>query len=489
MFLEGTIPNSESPTGEVAVSRVDSNTDARDRQLHLGKTRHIHFVGIGGIGMSGIAEVLINLGGYVVSGSDLKFSPVTERLVSLGANVYEGHASANIAGADVVVISSAVKADNPEVIEARRCQIPVIPRAEMLAELMRLKYGIAVAGTHGKTTTTSMVATVMQHAGFDPTVIVGGKLNTLGSNARLGTGNLLVAEADESDGSFLMLSPIMAIVTNIDREHLDHFTGGIDEIRDCFVNFVNRVPFYGGVVLCLDNPNVQTILPRVTRRTITYGIDAQADVTARNVNLNQAFGSEFTVFYNGKELGRMNLKVPGLHNVYNALAALAVALELDVSFDVAASALAEFRGADRRFQFKGEKAGVTVVDDYGHHPTEILATLAAAKTSGKRVVVLFQPHRYTRTLHLKDEFARSFYGADVVLLTDIYAASEPAIEGVTAANLVEAIKMYGHRNAHYVGSLDDATRRLKEVVQPGDLVLTLGAGTVWRCGEELLKQL
>ncbi|HZS44425.1 MAG TPA: UDP-N-acetylmuramate--L-alanine ligase [Blastocatellia bacterium] len=488
MLLDSTVQSLNEGDDEVPVSNTDpSKTPRRSRQL--GKTRHIHFVGIGGIGMSGIAEVLLNLGGYVVSGSDLKFSPVTERLVSLGAKVFEGHAAENIRGADVVVISSAVRADNPEVLEASRLQIPVIPRAEMLAELMRLKYGIAIAGTHGKTTTTSMVATVMQHSGFDPTIIVGGKLNMLGSNAKLGAGDLLVAEADESDGSFLMLSPILAVVTNIDREHLDHFKGGIEEIRQCFTAFVNRVPFYGGAILCLDDPNVQQILPDVTRRTITYAINAQADVTARQITMDQSFGSEFVVYHKYNEFGRMKLKVPGLHNVYNSLAALAVAFEFDIPFGMAAAALSEFRGADRRFQFKGEKNGITVVDDYGHHPTEVQATLAAAKTSGRRVVVMFQPHRYTRTQHLKDEFARSFYGADVVLVTDIYAASETPIQGVTSGDLVNAIKKYGHRNVSYAGSLDEATSRLKEVVQSGDLVLTLGAGNVWRCGEELLKLL
>jgi len=436
--------------------------------------------------MSGIAEVLLNLGGYVVSGSDLKLSPVTQHLEELGARIYEGHAAENVRGADVVVISSAVRQDNPEVVMAQQMQIPVIPRAEMLAELMRLKYGIAVAGAHGKTTTTSMIATVMSHAGFDPTIVVGGKLNTLGSNAKLGSGDYMVAEADESDGSFLMLSPIIAVVTNIDREHLDYFSGDLEQICDCFARFVNRVPFYGTAVLGLDDPNVQSIIPRVTRRIMTFGMNAQADVTTWNPVFNTSFGSEFDVRYRGQELGRMRLLVPGMHNVYNALATVAVGIDLDVEFKVIAEALDDFRGADRRFQIKGEKRGIIVVDDYGHHPTEIRATLSAAKTSGRRVVVLFQPHRYTRTAFLRDEFARSFYSADVVLLIDIYAASEDPIEGVSSESLAEAIKSFGHKNVSYIGGLEGAAERLKEVAQSGDLVITLGAGNVWRAGEELL---
>lgn len=455
----------------------------------MGKTRHIHFAGIGGIGMSGIAEVLLNLGGYVVSGSDLKLTAVTDRLAKLGATIVEGHDAANIAAADVVVISSAVKPDNPEVVAAKLRQIPVIPRAEMLAELMRLKYGIAIAGSHGKTTTTSMVASILAHAQFDPTVVVGGKLNIYGSNAKLGSGDFMVAEADESDGSFLMLSPILCVVTNIDREHLDHFTGGIEEIRDYFARFVNRVPFYGAAVLCLDDPNVQAILPRLTRRITTYGMNVQADLTATFIEFQSIYGAEFTVRDRERELGRIKLQVPGLHNVYNALAAIGIARELDIPFEECQAGLHAFAGAERRFQIRGEHDGILVVDDYGHHPVEIQATLAAAKASARRLVVLFQPHRYSRTMHLLDDFARSFNDADVVLLTNIYAASEEAIPGVTAESLAQRLKQFGHRNANYAGALDESVQQLLSVVEPGDLVLTLGAGSVWRAGEELLARL
>jgi UDP-N-acetylmuramate--alanine ligase len=457
------------------------------------KYQHIHFVGIGGIGMSGIAEVLVNLG-YRVSGSDAKLSPITERLQGLGASVFAGHDASHIDGAQVVVISTAVRADNPEVVEAVRRQIPVIPRAEMLAELMRLKYGLAIAGSHGKTTTTSMVATVLDRAGFDPTVVVGGRLNTIGSNAKLGRGDFMVVEADESDKSFLKLSPTIAVVTNIDLEHLD-FYAGIEEIRSCFVQFVNKVPFYGSVIICLDDPNVQMIIPQITRRVITYGMRAQAEISASGVQvLRASFGSSFTVRYQGEELGRVRLNVPGEHNVCNALAAIAVGLDLEVDFNLIAEGLEAFRGAERRFQIKGlirgddgsEQNGVLVIDDYGHHPTEIRATLAAAKTSGRRLVVLFQPHRYTRTAALRAEFARSFYDADVVLLSDIYAASEDPIEGVTAQSLAEEIEKFGHRNVRYIGGVERGKQALSATAQPGDLVLTLGAGNVWRAGEEFL---
>jgi UDP-N-acetylmuramate--alanine ligase len=441
--------------------------------------------------MSGIAEVLLSLGeSFRVTGSDLKRSTITDRLESMGASVWEGHREENITGADVVVCSSAVRDDNPEVMAARHSKIPVIPRAEMLAELMRLyRHGIAVAGTHGKTTTTSMVAHLMTSAEFDPAVVVGGRVASLGSNARLGRGEYIVVEADESDGSLLLLTPTIAVVTNIDSDHLDFFSGGIEQIKHCFATFANRVPFYGTVVLCLDDQNVQAIIPDLTRRTISYGLAAQADVSAWNIQSDSRFGSEFTVRAFGKEAGRVSLKVPGLHNVYNALAAIAVGLDLSIGFDQIAASLQEFRGAERRFQVKGEKAGVMVVDDYGHHPTEIKATLAAARTSGRRVVTLFQPHRYSRTSHLLDEFARSFYGADVLLVTDIYAASEDPIEGVTSRALAELIERFGHRHVEYIGPLSGAAARLGEIVQPGDLVLTLGAGNVYQAGDELLKNL
>ncbi|HXG68063.1 MAG TPA: UDP-N-acetylmuramate--L-alanine ligase [Blastocatellia bacterium] len=453
--------------------------------------RNIHLVGIGGIGMSGIAEVLLSLGAnFRVTGSDMKRSAITDRLQSLGATVWEGHSAEHVAGADVVVVSSAIKQDNPELLAARQRQIPVIPRAEMLAELMRLyRHGVAVAGTHGKTTTTSMIAHLMTHARFDPAVVVGGRVASLGSNARLGRGEYIVVEADESDGSLLLLTPTIAVLTNVDADHLDFFSGGIEQIKKCFSTFVNRVPFYGTIVLCLDDQNVQAIIPDITRRTISYGLAAQADVSAWQIHQNTSFGSEFTVRAFGEELGRITLKVPGLHNVYNALATVAVGLDLDIKFEDIAGALSEFRGADRRFQIKGEKNGILVVDDYGHHPTEIKATLAAARSAGRRVVTLFQPHRYTRTRDLLEDFARAFYGADVLLVSDIYAASEDPIAGITSPRLVEMIERFGHRHVEYVGPLAGAATRLKEIAQPGDLVLTLGAGNVWQAGEELLRLL
>jgi UDP-N-acetylmuramate--alanine ligase len=451
--------------------------------------RHIHFVGIGGIGMSGIAEVLLSLGeNFLVTGSDLKRSAITDRLESIGAMVYEGHRADNAAGADVLVCSSAVRDDNPEIIAARQRLIPVIPRAEMLAELMRLyRHGIAVAGTHGKTTTTSMIAHMMTKTEFDPAVVVGGRVASLGSNARTGRGQYIVVEADESDGSLLLLTPTIGVLTNIDTDHLDHFKGGIEEIKACFVKFTNSVPFYGAIALCLDDQNVQAIIPEITRRTISFGLAAQADVSAWNIQLDTNFGSEFTVRSFGKEMGRMKLIVPGLHNVYNALAAVAVGLDLNIKFEDIAEALEEFRGAERRFQIKGEKNDVLVIDDYGHHPTEIKATLAAARTSGRRVITLFQPHRYTRTHDLMDDFARSFYGADVLFVTDIYAASEDPIEGINSRVLVEQIERFGHRHVEYIGALAGAATKLKEIVQPHDLVLTLGAGNVYQAGDELLK--
>ncbi len=450
------------------------------------KFQHIHFVGIGGIGMSGIAEVLLNLG-YRVSGSDMKRTAVTDRLEKLGGTIHEGHAAGNIEGAHVLVTSTAVRTDNPEVTEALRKQIPVIPRAEMLAELMRLKYGIAIAGSHGKTTTTSMTAYVLTQGGLDPTVVVGGRLNAWGSNAKLGKGDFILVEADESDKSFLKLSPTIAVVTNIDREHLD-FYKDLDEIKSHFVQFVNKVPFYGAVIICLDDPNVQAIIPLITRRIISYGMTAQADISASQIEVrHDKFGSAFNIRYHGQDLGRVHLNVPGMHNVSNAMAAIAIGLDLELSFEVIASALEEFQGAERRFQIKGERPdNILVVDDYGHHPTEIRATLAAAKSCGRRLVTLFQPHRYTRTAALREEFARSFYDADVVLLTDIYAASEEPIEGVTAQALAEDIERFGHRNVRYIGAVEEGAKAIAAVVQPGDLVLTLGAGSIWKVGDEFL---
>src|SRR6266481_1048832 len=415
--------------------------------------QHLHFTGIGGIGMSGIAEVLLNLG-YTISGSDLKITPITERLAEMGAKIHEGHAAANVEGAKALVVSSAVDEQNPEVQEARRLQIPVIPRGELLAELMRLKYGIAVAGSHGKTTTTSMTATILNFAGLDPTVVVGGKVATMGgANARVGHSDFLVVESDESDGSFLKLAPIVAVVTNIDREHLDHYPS-LDAIRAAFIEFVNKVPFYGAAIVCLADVNVQGILPAIRRRTITYGTTAQADIEAGEIGCGR-FSSDFRLRYRNADLGRFHLGIPGRHNVLNAMAAVAVAMELEVKPDTISEALATFSGVDRRFQVRGKEAGITVIDDYGHHPTEIKATLDGARLCGfGRVHVLFQPHRFTRTFHLMDEFAGAFHQADSVFVMDIYAASEAPIEGVTAEALVERIRQFGHRSVEYVGTID-----------------------------------
>ncbi len=453
----------------------------------LRKIRHIHFVGIGGSGMSGIAEVLLNLG-YTVTGSDQKLSPVTERLAFLGAQVAAGHAAANVEGAHVVVTSTAVRADNPEVVEARRRGVPVIPRAEMLAELMRLKYGVAVAGSHGKTTTTSMVALILDKGGLDPTVVVGGRLGVLGSGARLGKGDFMVAEADESDRSFLKLTPTVAVVTNIDREHLDTYKD-LADVQEAFLGFVNKVPFYGAAVLCLDDGPVQDILPRVERRIVTYGLSHQAQVSARDVRLGP-MGSVYTATAKDEVLGEIALAVPGAHNVANSLAAVAVGLDLDVSFEDVQRALAAFTGVDRRFQVRGEAAGILVVDDYGHHPTEIRATLETlrARAGSRRTVVLFQPHRYTRTQFLWDEFCRCFHQADVLILTDIYPASEEPIAGITAQALAEEMARRGHRGVVYGGDLRTAAVHLAEETKEGDVVLTLGAGSVWTAGDEVLKR-
>jgi len=449
--------------------------------------KNIHFIGIGGIGMSGIAEVLCNLD-FAVSGSDLSKSKNTDRLEKAGAKIYEGHAAENVGAAQVVVYSSAVKEDNPEIIIARQKGIPIIPRAEMLAELMTLKpYSVAIAGTHGKTTTTSMVATVLGHAGVDPTTVVGGVVEMLGSNSRLGASDWFVTEADESDRSFLMLNPTISVVTNIDKEHMESYKG-MDDVVQCFTDFVNKVPFYGADIICLDDPNVQLIIPKIKRRRVTYGLTAQADISAHNIQYTDAFGSIFTVWKGTDVLGEINLPVPGQHNVYNALAATAVALELEIPFEKIAAAFTNFKNANRRFQFKGEAADIMVVDDYGHHPTEILATLSAAKngSGGRRTVVVFQPHRYTRTQELMDEFALSFNNADVLYITDIYAASEPPIEGITAEILTENIKKYGHKNANYIGSIETAAEKVLESLQAGDLVITLGAGSITRLSDEIL---
>ena len=445
--------------------------------------KRIHLVGVGGIGMSGIAEVLLTLG-YAVSGSDVRLSPVTDRLANLGAQIYQGHRAEQVQGAHVVVASSAIRRDNPELVEAARLKIPVIPRAEMLAELMRLKYGIAVAGAHGKTTTTSMVAAILGAAGLDPTFVVGGRVNHAGTTARLGRGEYMVVEADESDRSFLLLAPVVAVVTTIDREHLDHYAS-LEEIQSVFAQFVNRIPFYGAAVLCLDEPNVQAIIPQVARPVITYGTSNQADLVISEVDL-RGLASEFRLTYRGDDLGRFRLpSPPGIHNVRNAAAAAAVALYLDIPADLIRAGLETFTGVGRRFEIKGTMRGITLIDDYGHHPAEIRATLEAAHGCGyDRLLVLFQPHRFSRTQHLWDDFCRAFNQADLLIVTDIYAASEASIRGITAAALTDAIRAAGHKNVAYCATLQESIERLLREVQPGDAVLAIGAGNVNRALSE-----
>ena len=514
----------------------------------LGKTRRVHFIGIGGIGMSGIAELLANLG-FQVSGSDEKRSTVTDRLETLGIRIAVGHDAAKVGDADVVVVSSAVRSSNPEVVEAGRRQIPVIPRAEMLAELMRLRFAIAVAGAHGKTTTTSMIALVLERAGLDPTAVIGGRLSAFGSNARLGKGEHLVAEADESDRSFLKLFPTIAVITNIDREHLENY-GGFDDLLQAFVDFANKVPFYGGVVACLDDPNLAGVLPRMTRRVTTYGLDSDADLIATDIQLGplsvtatvkrrdrrarpatrrqaqgrpsaaptsssgsgrpastnslltlsgskgersaQDTGGGSPADRNGDALatlGTLSLAVPGRHNLQNALAAVAVGMELGLRFERVAEGLREFRGAERRFDVKGEPNGILIVDDYGHHPTEIAAVLAAARTLNRRVIVAFQPHRYTRTASLMDAFGPSLSNADHIVLTDIYAASEDPIPGITLAALASSIRKSITVPLDVAPKLDDVVAAIVRVAKPGDVVITLGAGSIGNVPERLLEAL
>ena len=453
------------------------------------KTKHIHFVGIGGIGMSGIAELLLNLG-YKVSGSDLHGSAITANLAALGGTIYAGHQGQWVNGADVVVTSSAIAATNPEVVEAHEAGIPVIQRAEMLAELMRLKkFGIAIAGSHGKTSTTSMVAWVLTQAGLDPTIVVGGKVDSLGGNAKLGEGEFLVAEADESDGSFLKLSPVLEVVTNIDLEHLDYYRD-IEHIKSVFMEFIDKIPFYGAVILCLDDANIAELLPLIRKRMITYGLTAQADVHAEQ--LEAAGGrTRFMVRKGEEKLGEIHLSLPGRHNVYNALAVVCVGLELEIPFAVIAGALGSFGGVQRRMQLKGEACGVTVIDDYGHHPTEIRATLSAIKEAWpeKRLVVLFQPHRYTRTAALYKDFQTAFHQADFLVMTDIYAASETPIPGISSETLLLEIKKHGQRHTHFIPAVDGLAEALLPLLAEGDLVLTLGAGNIVRAGEDLLALL
>jgi len=452
-----------------------------------GKIQHIHFVGIGGIGMSGIAEVLLNLG-YHISGSDTKETEVTRRLKSLGCEISYGHRRENLKEADVVVISSAIRQGNPEVEAAEERLIPVIPRAEMLAELMRMKIGIAIAGTHGKTTTTSLISTVLAAGGLDPTVVIGGRLNSIGSNARLGQGEYLVAEADESDGSFLKLMPTIAVVTNIDPEHLDYYKG-IDEIKETFLSFLNKIPFFGLAVLCLDHPNIQSLLPRLKKRFTTYGLTTQADFQAKEI-VFEGLLTSFDVIHRRREIGRLSLRMPGLHNVYNALATLATAFELDIPFQIVQETLRDFSGIQRRFQIKGEKNGILVVDDYGHHPVEIMATLKAARTGwAKRIIAVFQPHRYTRTQALFKDFLAAFYDADILILTDIYPAGEDPIEGVESKALFEGLREYGHKDVTYLSDKKEIVEHLLRVISPGDLVITLGAGDIWQVSEELVNRL
>jgi len=452
------------------------------------KQYHIFFVGIGGIGMSGIAELLLNLG-YRVSGSDIRLSETTRRIAELGGTVFEGHHPDHIAGADVVVTSSAIRPDNPEVKAALAASVPVIPRAEMLAELIRLKYSILVSGAHGKTSTTSMVASVLDKGGLDPTVVIGGRLKSIGTNAVLGRGDFIVAEADESDGSFLRYSPTIAVVTNIDREHLD-FYKDIEAIESVFVDFIDRVPFYGLAVLCLDNPYVQEIVPRIRKRYITYGLSAQADIRAVSVSFSGT-KSTFSVMNKNMHVGDVTLNVPGLHNVSNALAAIAVGIELDIPFEIVARALQTLQGVSRRLEVKGEHQGITVIDDYGHHPTEIRVTLEAIRSAwpGRRVVVVFQPHRFSRTRALYDEFARSFYQSDVLILMPIYGAGEPEIPGVDSSMLCKEIQSHGHKDVSIARDGDAVIDILEQKVGAKDIVLTLGAGDVWKVGEMFLSRL
>ena len=456
------------------------------------KTQQIHLVGIGGSGMSGIAEVLLTLG-YKVTGSDLQPSETTRRLEEQGGKIFFGHEESNVGEAQVVVISSAVAATNPEVLVAKARQIPVIPRAEMLAELMRLKFGVAIAGAHGKTTTTSMVANVLAQGGLDPTMVIGGKVNALGSHARLGRGDILVAEADESDGSFLRLSPTVVAVTNLDREHLDHY-GSMERINDCFAEFINKIPFYGLAVLCADDERLSALFPRIVKRYQTYGLQERngvvPDFKATDVVLKQ-WGAEFRAHFRGKNLGPFRLAVPGIHNVSNALVAIAIGVELDIPLDLIRKGLAAFTGVERRFHLRGEIAGIMVVDDYGHHPTEVKATLAAAKQgwADRRLVVLFQPHRYSRTRDCMEDFAHAFDQADVVFMTDIYPAGEQPIPGVSGASLAGTIQAAGHPSVTFVERKESLPDQVMPHLKPGDLVLTLGAGDIWKAGTGLVARL
>jgi len=451
------------------------------------KLKHIHMIGIGGTGMNGIAEVLLNQG-YKVTGSDIQANEATRRLTRLKAQISIGHKAGNIKGADVAVISSAIREDNVEVQAARHQKIPVIPRAEMLAELMRMKYGIAIAGSHGKTTTTSMIATILDRAGFDPTIVVGGRLNTIGAHAKLGEGNFFVAEADESDRSFLYLSPFIAVLTNIDAEHLDQYQN-IEEIKRTFINFANKVPFYCPIILCLDDPNLQSVIPHLERRIISYGFSAQSDIFARDFRFEQ-FSSTSALYQKGRKLGTLKLNVPGKHSILNAMASVAVGLDLDISPPLILDALEGYSGTGRRFELKKEVGGIMIIEDYAHHPTEIKATLDAAKRGWpRRVLAVFQPHRYTRLSHLMNEFATSFNQADVLFITEIYAAGEEPIPQATGRALYESIKQFGHKNVHFEPDMKDLPSRLRKLARTGDIIIVLGAGNIYKIIPDLIKKL
>ncbi len=454
----------------------------------FGKTRHIHFVGIGGAGMSGIAEILINHG-FIVSGSDIHATEVTNRLELLGAEISIGHSESNVKDADVVVVSSAVPDSNIEIITAQRKKIPVIPRVEMLAELTRMKYSIAVAGAHGKTTTTAMISSVLEYGGLDPTVVDGGKVKSLGANVRQGKSEFMVVEADEAYGSIKKLSSTIAVVTNIDNDHLDYYIT-MDALKSTFLEFINKVPFYGVAILCLDDENIQELIPKLEKRFLTYGTEPQANFTATNINVSGT-GSFYKVNRDGEYLGDIQIRVPGIHNVVNSLAAIAVGLELGVPFVNIQEALKDFLGVQHRFEILGEINDIIVIDDYGHHPTEIKATLKAARDTydGKRIIAIFQPHRYSRAKLLADDFARCFYQADILIMTDIYSAMEEPIEGVSGEMLANITREYGHKNVIYIPNKNDIPDYVMKITKPGDLIITLGAGDIWKIGKDIVGRL
>ena len=475
--------------GNAVLKRSPSQDESTRRQPSMGRIRRVHMVGIGGIGMSSIAEVLLRRG-YNVTGSDLKKSEITSGLEALGAQIHEGHEARNIEGADVVVYSSAVNIrENPETLEADRLRIPLISRAVMLGELMRMKFGIGVAGTHGKTTTTSMAGLVVSEGGFDPTIIVGGKVASFGSNAVAGEGDIILIEADEYDRTFLRLTPSLAVITNIEADHLDIYKD-LDDIKDAFVEYANSVPFFGAAILCLDDENVQTIIGRIDRRIRTYGTTRQAEIRADNVK-QIGLETTFDVFEQGAKLGSLTLAAPGMHNVYNALAAVTIGIELDMPFDRIATGLRRFSGVQRRFQMIGEVDGITVIDDYAHHPTEVKATLAAASEGwpDRRIVAVFQPHLYSRTRDCKEEFARAFFDANTLFVTDVFGAREEPIPGIDGLMIAERTLQYGHRDVRYVPDLEELPSLVKDTLNPGDVVITMGAGNIWRYGRRLFDQL